>query len=155
MHWPGRSHTCARPPTISANSTYRRPGPGKRLFLKFYGVESVAHLFVNGTYVGEHRGGTTAFVFEITDRVKYGSENLLRVAVSNAITGDVLPLSSIHNIYGGISREVELIVTDSTAVSPLYLGSSGVLIHPRAVSTERPKPRPKSTSSRKATTSAA
>ena len=110
---------------------------GKRLFLKFYGVESVAHLFVNGTYVGEHRGGTTAFVFEITDRVKYGSENLLRVAVSNAITGDVLPLSSIHNIYGGISREVELIVTDPTAVSPLYLGSSGVLIHPRAVSTER------------------
>lgn len=128
---------------------------GKRLFLKFYGVESVAHLFVNGTYVGEHRGGTTAFVFEITDRVKYGSENLLRVAVSNAITGDVLPLSSIHNIYGGISREVELIVTDPTAVSPLYLGSSGVLIHPRAVSTERPKPRPKSTSPRKATTSAA
>ena len=110
---------------------------GKRLFLKFYGVESVAHLFVNGTYVGEHRGGTTAFVFEITDRVKYGSENLLRVAVSNAITGDVLPLSSIHNIYGGISREVELIVTDPTAISPLYLGSSGVLIHPRAVSTER------------------
>lgn len=114
---------------------------GKRLFLKFYGVESVAHLFVNGTYVGEHRGGTTAFVFEITDRVKYGSENLLRVAVSNAITGDVLPLSSIHNIYGGISREVELIVTDSTAVSPLYLGSSGVLIHPRAVSTERAEAR--------------
>ena len=71
--------------------------------------------------------------------MKYGSENLLRVAVSNAITGDVLPLSSIHNIYGGISREVELIVTDSTAVSPLYLGSSGVLIHPRAVSTEREK----------------
>ena len=110
---------------------------GKRLFLKFYGVESIARLFVNGTYVGEHRGGTTAFVFEITDRVKYGSENLLRVAVSNAITGDVLPLSSIHNIYGGINRDVELIVTDPTAVSPLYLGSSGVLIHPRAVSAER------------------
>lgn len=128
---------------------------GKRLFLKFYGVESIARLFVNGTYVGEHRGGTTAFVFEITDRVKYGSENLLRVAVSNAITGDVLPLSSIHNIYGGINRDVELIVTDPTAVSPLYLGSSGVLIHPRAVSAERPKPRPKSTSPRKATTSAA
>ncbi len=91
MHWPGRLRICERPPTISANSTYRRTWAGKRLFLKFYGVESVAHLFVNGTYVGEHRGGTTAFVFEITDRVKYGSENLLRVAVSNAITGDVLP----------------------------------------------------------------
>jgi len=56
---------------------------GKRLFLKFYGVESVAHLFVNGTYVGEHRGGTTAFVFEITDRVKYGSGNQARGAARN------------------------------------------------------------------------
>lgn len=110
---------------------------GKRLFLKFYGVESVADLFVNGVYAGEHRGGTTAFVFEITDRVKYGAENLLRVAVSNAITTDVLPLSSVHNIYGGITRDVELIVTDPTAVSPLYLGSDGVLIRPQSVSAER------------------
>lgn len=46
--------------------------------------------------------------------MKYGAKTWLRVAVSNAITGDVLPLSSIHNIYGGINRDVELIVTDPT-----------------------------------------
>lgn len=109
---------------------------GKRLFVKFYGVESVAELFVNGRYVGEHRGGTTAFVFEITDRVTVGAENMLRVGISNAAMNDVLPLSSAHNLYGGIHRDVELIVTDPTAVSPLYLGSEGVLIRPQSVSDE-------------------
>lgn len=36
----------------------------KRLFVKFYGVQSVADLFVNGYHVGTHRGGATAFTFE-------------------------------------------------------------------------------------------
>lgn len=114
-----------------------RQWSGRRLFLKFYGVESTAVLLVNGRYVGEHRGGTTAFVFEITDRVRFGEENQLRVVVGNAATGEVLPLSSVHNLYGGIHRPVELIVTDATAVSPLHLGSDGVLIRPRTVEAER------------------
>ena len=39
---------------------------GKRLFLRFGGVQSVAELFVNGRYVGSHKGGFTAFTMEIT-----------------------------------------------------------------------------------------
>jgi len=29
---------------------------GKRLFLKFYGANTVANVFINGRHVGEHRG---------------------------------------------------------------------------------------------------
>lgn len=114
-----------------------RAWTGKRLFLKFYGVESIAELFVNGKHIGGHRGGSTAFAFEITSAVKFGAENDLRVVVRNVVTGDVLPLSTIHNLYGGIYRDVELIVTDKTAISPLYLGSEGVLIRPLSVSPEQ------------------
>ena len=39
----------------------------KRLFVKFYGVQNVADLFVNGYHVGAHRGGSSAFTFDITD----------------------------------------------------------------------------------------
>ena len=62
----------------------------KRLFVKFYGVQSVADVFVNGYHVGEHRGGFTAFTFEITGRVKFGAENRLLVVVSNTFQNDVL-----------------------------------------------------------------
>lgn len=110
---------------------------GKRLFLKFYGVQSVADLFVNGSHVGEHRGGATAFVFEITGKVRCGAENDLRVDVSNTWQNDVLPTSSDMNLYGGIYRNAELIVTDRTAVTPNYHGADGVLIRSRSVTNER------------------
>ena len=66
---------------------------GRRLFVRFGGAQSVAELFVNGRYVGEHHGGFTAFTFEITDFVRYGQENHLRVIVSNNQRSDILPLS--------------------------------------------------------------
>lgn len=114
-----------------------REWQGRRLFLRFGGVESVADLFVNGVLAGEHRGGTTAFAVEITDRVRFGAVNRLLVAVSNAPRPDVLPTSAEHNLYGGIHRSVELLVTDPVAVSPLYYGSDGVLIRPASITAER------------------
>ncbi|WP_390902581.1 sugar-binding domain-containing protein, partial [Tannerella forsythia] len=48
---------------------------GKRLFLRFDGVNSVTNLFINNLHVGEHRGGYGAFIFEITGKVEYGKEN--------------------------------------------------------------------------------
>lgn len=108
----------------------------KRIFVKFYGVQSVADLFVNGCHVGEHRGGATAFAFEITDKIKIGADNALMVVVSNNCRPDVLPTSTDMNLYGGIYREAELIVTDRTAVSPLFLGTDGVLVKQTSVSAD-------------------
>ena len=67
----------------------------------------------------------------------FGEQNTLLVVVSNADRNDVLPVSTDANPYGGIYRDVELIVTPQTTVSPLYLGSDGVLIHQKSVSHER------------------
>lgn len=109
----------------------------KRLFLKFYGAQSVATLFVNGCHTGEHRGGATAFVFEVTDHILWGNRNDLRVEVSNTGQNDVLPTSTEMNLYGGLYREVELIVTDRTAITPDLYGANGVWIRPHVVNHER------------------
>ena len=109
----------------------------KRLFVKFYGVQSVADVFVNGYYVGGHKGGGTAFALEITDKIRFGSDNALLVVVSNNYCDDVLPTSTDMNLYGGIYREAELILTEKTAVSPLYLGSDGILVHQNSVGDEQ------------------
>src|ERR1700752_954863 len=47
----------------------------KRLFLEFDGVFQEAEIFVNGTRVGEHRGGYTSFCIDITETGRAG-ENL-------------------------------------------------------------------------------
>ena len=110
---------------------------GRRLFVRFGGAQSVAELFVNGKYVSEHRGGFTAFTFEITDFVRYDQENHLRVIVSNSQRSDVLPLSSDMDLAGGIYRDVELLVTPMDIISPLYYGSEGVLVEQREVSRDK------------------
>lgn len=101
---------------------------GKRLFLYFEGLNSVADVFVNGTTVGAHLGGYTACSFEITDDVKLGT-NKLEVWVSNAMRTDVLPISGDFNVYGGIHRPCHLIVTEQDCISPIFYASPGVFIH--------------------------
>ena len=105
---------------------------GKRFFLYFEGVNSVADVFINHRTVGQHRGGYTAFCLEITDFVQ-GGKNLLEVWASNAFRTDVLPISGDFNVYGGIHRPCHLIVTDENCISPLFYASPGVLIHQDSV----------------------
>lgn len=112
---------------------------GKRLFIRFLGVNTVANVFVNGKHVGEHRGGYTAFAFEITDFVKYGEDNNLWIRVNNAPQLDIMPLVGDFNMYGGIYRDVELYVTDSDLISLLDHGSKGVYLHQQEVSREKAK----------------
>ncbi len=106
---------------------------GKRLFLYFEGVNSYGELLVNQQYVGEHKGGYTAFCFEITRFVKPGKDNLVTVIASNAYRTDILPLSGDFNVYGGIHRPVSLIVADQNCISPLDYASPGVYISQKKV----------------------
>ena len=109
---------------------------GKRVFLRFGGVNSIANVFINNKHIGEHRGGYSAFIFEITDDVHYGADNKLTVRVSNAEQFDVMPLVGDFNFYGGIYRTVELIVTEPTCISPLDYASPGVYLTQKKVSHE-------------------
>lgn len=116
---------------------YVRPEwKGRRLFLRFEGANSVTNLFVNGRHVGEHRGGYGAFVFEITDRVKYGADNQLLVRVNNGEQLDVMPLVGDFNFYGGLYRDVHLLMTDEVCISPLDYASPGVYLTQEDVSAE-------------------
>ncbi|MBR5716106.1 MAG: glycoside hydrolase family 2 protein [Bacteroidales bacterium] len=109
---------------------------GKRLFLYFEGVNSVASVFINRHIVGEHKGGYLAFCYEITDFVKPG-DNLLEVWASNAFRTDVLPISGDFNVYGGIHRPCHLIVTEQDCIRPDFYASPGVLIRQKNVSAKQ------------------
>ena len=114
---------------------------GKRLFLRFEGVNTVASVFVNRKYAGEHHGGYGAFVIEITDKVNYGKDNSILVRVNNAEQLDIMPLVGDFNMYGGIYRDVNLIVTEKVCISPLDYASSGVKLIQDSVSNEYAKVR--------------
>lgn len=101
---------------------------GKRLFLRFEGANCVSNVFINGKQIGEHRGGYGAFIFEITDKVNYGKNNTVLVRVNNGEQLDVMPLVGDFNFYGGIYRDVHLLVTEDICISPLDYASLGVYL---------------------------
>lgn len=101
---------------------------GKRLFLRFEGANCVSNVFINGKQIGEHRGGYGAFIFEITDKVNYGKNNTVLVRVNNGEQLDVMPLVGDFIFYGGIYRDVHLLVTEDICISPLDYASPGVYL---------------------------
>lgn len=107
---------------------------GRRLFLRFEGAGSTADIFIDGRHVGQHLGGYGAFVIDITPYVKPGQQARLLVRVSNAERLDLMPLVGDFNFYGGLYRDVHLLVTPKDCIAPDYLGSSGVVLRQDSLS---------------------
>lgn len=94
-------------------------------FLEFEAVAGVCRVFVNGTFLGEHRGGYSCFRFQADLALKDG-ENLLEVIADNTRYDDINPLTGDFNNYGGIYRNVSLIETKACHFDLLYHGTCGM-----------------------------
>ena len=110
---------------------------GKRVFLRIGGGATVTDVIINGRHVADHYGGSSAFTVELTDRLKYGQANKFWIIVNNSPRMDVLPTAGEENVYGGIFRNVELIVCNTLSVSPAAEGGDGVWITAAKVSPDK------------------
>ena len=91
---------------------------GKRVILRFYGVDYYTDVWMNKMYVGSHEGGYDSFEFDVTPFVLFGADNLLEVKVK-----DIDPdspdyphiLHGKQDWYGNVSgiwKPVELLISD-------------------------------------------
>ena len=71
---------------------------GQRLWLRFGAVTHAAQVWLDGDYLGEHKGGFLPFEFELTDYATSG-EHRLTVAVDNRVDFSTLPVGN----EGGIA----------------------------------------------------
>lgn len=87
-----------------------------KIFLEFDGVQKYCKVYINGVLLGDHKGGYTSFSFDITPHVEFDAENVLCVQVSNRRDdkfGGIPPMTAGNfNVYGGIYRDVRLVVKD-------------------------------------------
>ena len=109
----------------------------KRVFLRVRGAETVTDVFVGSRHIGEHRGGNTAFTFDITEGLRFGETNTFRIVVNSSPRLDVLPTAGDGRVYGGIFRNVELIVCDPLSISPAVMGGDGIHITTDRLSAEK------------------
>lgn len=108
---------------------------GKRVFLRFEGVGACAEVYVNGGLVGTHKGGYSAFAFDMTENLKVGAANEIVVRADNASRPDVIPVNhTLFGVYGGIYRPVSVIITEDSHIAVTDNASPGVFITQRNVS---------------------
>lgn len=106
---------------------------GQKAFLYFEGANQVASLSVNGEFIGEHTGGYTSFAFDISRAIRT-DDNLIEIALSNERDANIPPLSMDYTFYGGIYRDVYLVVTNPVHFDLLNFGSNGIKISTPKVS---------------------
>jgi beta-glucuronidase len=99
----------------------------KEIRLHFEAVFNKARIFINGTLVGLHEGGYTPFTIQVTKYIKPTEINFISVEVDNSWDEYSLPGARITDNsnaqvspwyeYGGIIRDVYLLLTDKIYIS--------------------------------------
>ncbi|MEV6008360.1 glycoside hydrolase family 2 TIM barrel-domain containing protein [Streptomyces sp. NPDC051976] len=107
---------------------------GKMLFLQFAGANQVADVWVNGTHLGQHKGGYSRFRFGATAALRPGADNVIAVRVTNAADPDIAPLDADYSFDGGIYRNVSLWAVDQLQVQMLDYAGPGIYLRQSAVS---------------------
>jgi beta-galactosidase len=120
-------------------SSYRRrfklpaEARGRHVFVDFEGVMTASTVWINGTRLGEYKGGYTPFSFELTPHLDFDGENVLAVDVDSSERADIPPFGYEidYLTFGGIYREVSLRIVPGTFLENVFAKPKDVLTdHP-------------------------
>ena len=101
---------------------------GCRVFLSFDGAAMTAEVVLNGLELCRHEGGYSAFRVEITDALQ--AENELTVRVDNSRNDRVYPQKADFTFYGGIYRNVCLVIVPESHFELAKDGTPGIKVTP-------------------------
>jgi beta-galactosidase len=116
-------------------SVYRRhfkvpqEARGRHVFVDFEGVMTASTVWLNGTRLGEYKGGYTPFSFELTPHLDFESDNVLTVEVDSSERVDIPPFGRQidYLTFGGIYREVALRIVPATFIENIFAKPKDVL----------------------------
>ncbi|MET0363314.1 MAG: glycoside hydrolase family 2 TIM barrel-domain containing protein [Sphingobium sp.] len=112
----------------------------KQVWLEFDAASRIASIWLNGQFLGEHKGGYSRFRLDATKALRTGSPNILAVRVDNSkpapgsSTADVLPLTGDFFVPGGLYRPVRLVGTNPVHFDMMDHGGSGIRATTRSIS---------------------
>ena len=100
----------------------------QQVWLQFEGVNASAKVTLNGVEVARHDGGYSTFRADVTALL--ADSNELIVEADNSKNDRVYPQKADFTFYGGIYRDVSLLVVNRNHIALGYLGGPGVQITP-------------------------
>lgn len=101
----------------------------KHVYIDFEGVMAYAEVYINGHYLGNHKGGYTPFSFNLTPYLNYDDKNIIVVKVDSTERADIPPFGYVvdYLTYGGIYREVNLRIVNEVHIDMVYAKTNNVL----------------------------
>jgi len=109
---------------------------GRKVFVRFEGANQEVDLYINDNHAGNHKGGYTAFVFDISPYIRQGA-NSFRIKVDNSHNEGIPPQGADFTFFGGIYRDVSLVFVPENHISIEHYASSGVYVTTPEVSEEQ------------------
>ena len=106
----------------------------QQVWLQFEGVNASAAVLLNGQQLCTHDGGYSTFRAEVTELLQ--AENQLTVRVDNSVNDRVYPQKADFTFYGGIYRDVSLMVVSKNHFTLDYFGGPGIRITPTVQGTD-------------------
>lgn len=101
----------------------------ERVWLEFGAVAMTADVYMNDRHLAHHEGGYSIFRVDITDTLE--DDNVLVVSADNSKNETVYPQKADFTFYGGIYRDVKLIIVPAIHFSLDYNGSPAIKITPK------------------------
>ena len=117
--------------TCTYSTTFAAPAfdaASQEVWLQFEGVNSSAKVLLNGRNICTHDGGYSTFRVHVSDLL--AKDNQLTVEVDNSINDRVYPQKADFTFYGGIYRDVSLLVVNRNHIALDYLSDPSVQITP-------------------------
>ena len=102
--------------------------PGERVFIEFGSAAMTAEVQLNGRPLCSHAGGYSTFRADMTELL--AGENTLVVAVDNSANDMVYPQMADFTFYGGLYRDVKLIVVPEQHFELVKDGTPGIKVTP-------------------------
>ena len=116
------------------DKTFARPAfdpETECVYLVFHGVNASARVILNGREVCTHDGGYSTFRKEITAWLQ--DKNALTVYVDNGVNDRVYPQKADFTFYGGIYRDVELLIVNKHHFDLDYYGGPGIQVSAKPI----------------------
>ena len=99
----------------------------EKVFLEFEGADQRCLVFVNGREIGEHKGAYARFRLPVPDEARESGLLRIEVLLDNRVSPDVSPNFGDFTIFGGLYRNVNLLVTGEDHFDYCYYGTDGVI----------------------------
>ncbi len=100
----------------------------ERVYLEVNGAAMTAEVCLNEKKLCRHEGGYSTFRMDLTDHLQ--AENELVISVNNSANDRVYPQKADFTFYGGLYRDINLIVVPATHFELVKNGSPGIKVTP-------------------------